>query len=57
MPHIVLTNAPVMAGSVPDHIQFQGGVWEKQTVRELPKSESGEVTKEGLAMLFGGGEK
>lgn len=53
MPHAAPPAAPVVAGSAPDHVHFHGGVWEKQTIRKLPRSVAGDA-KEGLASLFGG---
>lgn len=56
MPHVAPPPTPVMAGSAPDHIHFHGGVWEKQTIRKVPKNVGGDA-KEGLGALFGGLEK
>jgi ECL1/2/3 zinc binding proteins len=56
MPHVAPPATPVMAGSAPEHVHFHGGVWEKQTVKKLPKAVVGEA-KEGLGALFGGPEK
>jgi ECL1/2/3 zinc binding proteins len=56
MPHVAPPSSPSLAGSAPDHIPFHGGVWEKQTIKKLPKGISGE-SKEGLGALFGSVER
>lgn len=56
LPHAAPPAAPPMAGSVPDHVHFQDGVWEKQAVRKLLRDSAGDV-KEGLGALFGAAEK
>lgn len=53
LPHVAPAAVPATAGSMPEHIHFHGGVWEKQTVKKLPEGGAPDA-KEGLGALFGG---